>query len=54
MKELERKDTPEIGGGAYTPIPDFPGGPIITPTYPVPTPQYPTPGIDPTGSHQKV
>ncbi|HSN20651.1 MAG TPA: hypothetical protein VLS49_08235 [Usitatibacter sp.] len=53
MKELERKDTPEIGGGSYgTTLPD---GPIITPTYPVPGyPQYPSPGVDPTGSPEKL
>jgi hypothetical protein len=54
MKELDRKDTPEVGGGSITP--QFPGGPIITPTYPVPEyPQYPaTPVIEPVTGKQKV
>lgn len=53
MKELDRKDAPEVGGGSVT-NPTLPGVPIITPTYPVPGyPQVPAPGIDPTGSHEK-
>jgi hypothetical protein len=53
MKELDRKDTPEVGGGSIgTPIP---GGPIITPTYPPDYPQYPgTPVLEPVTGTQKL
>lgn len=54
MKELDRKDTPEVGGGSLAPT--LPGGPIITPTYPTPEyPQYPiTPVLEPVTGKQKV
>ena len=53
MKELDRKDTPEVGGGSIgTPSP---GGPIITPTYPPDYPQYPgTPVLEPVTGTQKL
>jgi len=55
MKELDRKETPEVGGGSLTPtLPD--GQPIITPTFPAPGyPQYPgLPVIEPVTGKQKV
>jgi hypothetical protein len=55
MKELDKKETPEVGGGG-TLTPTFPGGPIITPTYPVPEyPLYPgQPVLEPVTGKQKV
>lgn len=54
MKELDRKDTPEVGGGSVV-EPAYPGGSIITP-YPTPTyPQYPTtPVLEPVTGTQKL
>jgi len=54
MKELERKDTPEVGGGIVG-NPIVPGGPIITPTFPPDYPQYPgTPVLEPVTGTQKL
>jgi hypothetical protein len=55
MKELERKDAPEIGGGRFVTPPILPDGPVITPTYPVPEyPQYPTTPVEPVTGTQKL
>ncbi len=53
MKELDRKDTPEVGGGSVI-TPTYPDGSIIGP-YPTPTyPQYPTtPVLEPVTGTQK-
>jgi hypothetical protein len=55
MKELERKKTPDVGGGYFGPGP-LPGGPVISPTFPVPEyPQYPgTPITEPITGTQKL
>ena len=53
MKELDRKDTPEVGGGSVGTT-AVPGGPIIAPFPPPGYPQYPgTPVLEPVTGTQK-
>jgi len=53
MKELDRKDTPEVGGGSVGTT-AVPGGPIIAPFPPPDYPQYPgTPVLEPVTGTQK-
>lgn len=55
MKEVQRKDTPAVGGGAYMPTPALPGGPIVTPTFPEPGyPPNPITPIEPVTGTQKL
>lgn len=55
MKELDQKQAPGVGGGAWV-NPIDPEVPFVITPYPLPPNPYPSPDpiLDPTGSHPKL